>query len=44
MHKNIGWEGMNWINVAQGREKWWTVVNMIWTYLFHKMQGISWLT
>jgi hypothetical protein len=29
MHKDIGWEFMNWIIVAQGREKWWTVVNVI---------------
>jgi hypothetical protein len=29
MHKDIGWEDINWISVAQGGEKWWTVVNVI---------------
>jgi hypothetical protein len=26
MHKAVGWEGMNWINVVHDREKWWAVV------------------
>jgi len=41
MHKYVGWEDINWISVAQGGEMWWTVVNVIWTFIFHRMQGIS---
>ena len=26
--KEIGWEGMDWIDVAQDRDKWWVLVNM----------------
>lgn len=29
LHKGIGWEYINWISVAQGGEKWWTVVKVI---------------
>lgn len=27
--KKIGGEGMDWINLAQDREKWWTLVNTV---------------
>jgi hypothetical protein len=26
--KEIGWEGMDWIDLAQNRDKWWDPVNM----------------
>jgi hypothetical protein len=25
----IGWEGVGWIHMAQDRDQWWTVVNMV---------------
>jgi hypothetical protein len=27
--KETGWCGGNWIDMAQGRDKWWTVVSMV---------------
>jgi len=39
--KEIGWEGADWINLAQDREKWQARINMITKLGFHKMQGIS---
>ena len=39
--KEMHWEGMNWINLAQDREKWWAVVNTLMNVGFHKMQVIS---
>jgi hypothetical protein len=27
--KEIGWEGIDWIHLAQDRDRWWAVVNMI---------------
>jgi hypothetical protein len=27
--KEIGWEGMDWIHMAQGRNQWWNLVNTI---------------
>jgi hypothetical protein len=32
---------MVWINLAQDRQKWWTLVNALITFLFHKMHEIS---
>ena len=26
---DIGWEGMNWIHLAQDRDKWWAVMYVI---------------
>jgi len=25
--REIGWEGMNWMHLAQDRDQWWAVVN-----------------
>ena len=30
-----GWEGLDWIHLARGRDNWWAVVNMI---IFDSMQ------
>jgi hypothetical protein len=27
--REIGWEGMDWIHVAQNSVQWWAVVNMV---------------
>jgi hypothetical protein len=38
--REIGWEGVDWIHLAQDREQWWILVNMI-SFVFHKRLGIS---
>jgi hypothetical protein len=35
--KEMQWEGMNWINLAQDREKWWAVVSTLMNLGLHKM-------
>lgn len=27
--KEIGWEGMDWIHLAEDRDKWWAVMNAV---------------
>jgi hypothetical protein len=27
--REIGWDGVDWIYVAQGRDQWWALVNMV---------------
>jgi hypothetical protein len=34
---------MVWIDVAQDRDQWRALVNMVWTFGFHKMLGSSWI-
>jgi hypothetical protein len=36
--KEIGWENVNWINLAQDMYKWFTPVNMVMNIEFHKMR------
>jgi len=39
--QEVGWEGKERIDLAQDRERWQTLVNVIIKLRFHKMQGIS---
>jgi len=39
--KELGREGLGWIDLAEGRNKWWAAMNMAITIRFHKMWGIS---
>jgi hypothetical protein len=39
--KEIGWAGMDFIHLAQDRDKCQVVVNTVLTFRFHRMQGIS---
>jgi hypothetical protein len=39
--QEVGCEGMDWTDVAQDRDRWWTVVNAVMILRFHKMRGIS---
>ena len=41
--KEIEWEDMGWINLAQDRVKWQAVVNVVMKFQVHIMLGISWL-
>jgi hypothetical protein len=27
--RGLGWEGMDWTNLAQDRDKWWSLVNIV---------------
>jgi hypothetical protein len=37
---DIGWEGVNWIHLAQDRDHWWALVNIVTTFGFNKRRGI----
>jgi hypothetical protein len=39
--REIGWEGVNWINLAQDWDQWRAVVNTVVSFGVHKRQGIS---
>jgi hypothetical protein len=39
--KEIKWEGKNWIELAQGRDKGQTLANMVTIFKLHKIWGIS---
>jgi hypothetical protein len=36
-HRERGWGGMDWINLAQDRDQWRALLNMM--FWFHKMLG-----
>jgi len=33
--------GMDWIEMAQDRDRWWARVNVVMKFGFHKMRGVS---
>jgi hypothetical protein len=39
--REIGWGGMDWIDLAQDRDQWRTLVNMVMNLGFHIMLGNS---
>lgn len=39
--KEISWKDVEWIDVAQDKDMWWAVVNMVMNLSFHKMQAVS---
>jgi len=39
--QEVDGEGMDWMKLAQDRDRWWALVNAVGTFRFHKMQGIS---
>jgi hypothetical protein len=39
-HKEVGWRGLDWIDLAQDKVKWRAVMNIVMN-LIHKTQGIS---
>jgi hypothetical protein len=42
--RETGWEGVDWMNLAQDREQWRALVNTILNFAFHKSQGTYRLT
>jgi hypothetical protein len=28
-HRETGWEGVKWMHLAQGRDQWWALVNVL---------------
>jgi hypothetical protein len=39
--KEFGWGGMDWIDLAQNRNRWWALVNTVMNLGFHRKRGIS---
>jgi hypothetical protein len=39
--REIGWGGMDWIDMAQNRDQWRALVNTVMNFPFHKMLGSS---
>jgi hypothetical protein len=39
--REIGWVGMDWIDLAQDRDQWKALVNTVMNFGFHKFMGIS---
>jgi hypothetical protein len=40
LHK-VGWKAINWIDMAQDRDRRWAPVNAVMNFRFHRMQGTS---
>ena len=40
--QKVSW-GMDWIDLAQDRDRWWALVNGVMKFSFYKTRGISWL-
>jgi len=38
--QEIRWKGVDWIDLAQDRDRWWAVVIVMLTFMFHRMWGI----
>jgi hypothetical protein len=39
--QEIGWEGVDWMHLAQDRDQWQALVNTVYTFQFHKRLEIS---
>jgi hypothetical protein len=41
--REIGWDGMDWIDLPQDRDHWMALLNTVINFWFHKMLGNSWV-
>ena len=41
--QEIGWEGMDWMDLAQDRVMWQAVVNVVINLRFYKVWAVTWL-
>jgi hypothetical protein len=39
--REIGWEDVDCMHLAQDRDQWWDLVNMVMNFQIHKWWGIS---
>jgi hypothetical protein len=39
--REIEWEGVDWIHLAQDRDQWWALVNTVITFELHTRREIS---
>ena len=39
--QEVGCEGVDWIELAKNRDRWWALMNAVMNFGFHKMWGIS---
>jgi hypothetical protein len=39
--REIGWGGMNWVDLTQDRDQWRALINTVMHFRFHKMLGSS---
>jgi hypothetical protein len=39
--REVGWDGMNWIDLAQDRDQWMALVNTVMNLRVYKMLGSS---
>jgi hypothetical protein len=39
--QEVEWRGIDWIDLAQDRDRWRALVNAVMNLAFHKMRGIS---
>jgi hypothetical protein len=41
--REVRWDGMDWIDLAQDRDQWRALVNTVMNFGFRKMSGCSWV-
>jgi hypothetical protein len=39
--REVGWEGVDWMHLAQDRDQWRVLVNTVMNYRLYNMRGIS---
>jgi hypothetical protein len=39
--KEVGWEGVDWIHLAQNNHEWRALLNTVMNFAFHAMLGIA---